>query len=169
MRGANARDISQCNPMPEGNEVTAKELADLLGLEEPTIRQLYGQGLLVRIRHGVYDRRLSVRAYCENIRAQAARWGSGARAADLTAERARETRERADNLALRNAQLRGEMVSVADVERQWADTLRGLRSRLLALPSRLQQRLGRLSPHDVATIDRELRDALTEMGRDDAQ
>jgi len=42
--------------------------------------------------------------------------------------------------------------------------LRGLRSRLLTVPSRLRQIVPHLTTSDVTVIDRELRDALQELG-----
>jgi len=38
---------------------------------------------------------------------------------------------------------------------------------MLAIPARVQQRLGHLTAHDVQMIDREVRDALEEASRDD--
>lgn len=52
--------------------------------------------------------------------------------------------------------------------REWIDILRGLRSQLLAIPSRLRADLGHLTAADVAQIDRALRDTLTEIGGGDA-
>ena len=47
-------------------------------------------------------------------------------------------------------------------------TLRALRSLLLAVPSRLRQSMQQLTTSDVTMIDRELRDALQELGHADA-
>jgi phage terminase Nu1 subunit (DNA packaging protein) len=52
------------------------------------------------------------------------------------------------------------------VEAQWSDIVRMLRSGMLALPTRVQQRLGHLTAHDLAEIDREIRDTLTELSDD---
>lgn len=41
-----------------------------------------------------------------------------------------------------------------------------VRSNMLALPSRVQQRLGHLTAHDLAEIDREIRDSLEELSDD---
>ena len=53
------------------------------------------------------------------------------------------------------------------VARERYDMLRMVWSRMLALPSRLQQRLPNLTAGDVAAIDREIRDALMETGNGD--
>jgi phage terminase Nu1 subunit (DNA packaging protein) len=54
-------------------------------------------------------------------------------------------------------------VEAVAVEREWAAILTRLRARLLAAPSRAGQRLPHLTAHDVAALDREIRDALAEL------
>lgn len=82
----------------------------------------------------------------------------------LLREKTRLATEQADKIALANAKARGELVSAVAVEREWSAILRELRSALLAMPTRLQQRAPHLTAHDIRLIDRELRDLLTEMG-----
>ena len=55
---------------------------------------------------------------------------------------------------------RGDMVRAADVEREWANVLRDVRSTMLAVPSRVESKLAHLSAHDVAEIDSEIKAAL---------
>ena len=59
------------------------------------------------------------------------------------------------------------MLPAAEVEGAWATILRDLRSGLLALPGRIQQRLSHLTKHDIAGIDREVRDCLARLGNDE--
>ena len=81
---------------------------------------------------------------------------------DAAAESARYAKERADNLALKNKQLRHELVEAAEVEKVWSGELRELRSAILAAPSRLRQRLPHFTREDIEAIDMELRDILKE-------
>ena len=83
---------------------------------------------------------------------------------DAGAEHARLAKERADTQALKNAQLRRELVPAAEVERVWAGEWRMLRSAILAAPSRLRQVLPHLTREDIAAIDAELRTILSEFG-----
>lgn len=83
---------------------------------------------------------------------------------DAAAEHARLAKERADTQALKNAQLRRELVPAAEVERAWAGEWRTLRSAILAAPSRLRQVLPHLTREDIAAIDAELRTILSEFG-----
>ena len=137
-----------------------------MGVLVRTVTDLARRGIVVRVAPGAYDGPASVRAYCAHLRETAARRGGTSDGSSLTAERLRLVREQADREALRNAALRRELLPAAEVEATWAATLTGLRARLLALPSRAQQRLGHLTAHDVAALDREVRGALTELGGD---
>lgn len=143
--------------------VTSSVLADWLGLSARAVQQHAKDGVLPRNAEGSFDLQTAVLAYCKHMRAVAAGRG-GAAQSTLTAERARLAREQADACALKNAVTRGELVEVAEAERAWADTMRQVRSCLLAVPSRVRQRLGHLTVADVEVIDREVRDALTEAG-----
>lgn len=61
------------------------------------------------------------------------------------------------------AKRRGEFVEAAAATRAKADENRRLRSRLLAAPSRVRARCPHLTEQDIAAVDREIRDALTEL------
>lgn len=84
---------------------------------------------------------------------------------DLLAETKALKRAQREKLELQNAQARGELLSAKAVEAEWAAILRDVRAGMLAIPSRLQQQLPHLSAHDVSEIDREIRDALNQLGR----
>ena len=147
--------------------VRAAVLAEMLGISERAIRSLAERGIVQRTPDSLYPFAESIRAYCHHLREAAAGRGGQGAGSKLTAEREREVRERADHLALRNAQARGEMLPAVDVERRWSIIIRVVRSRMLSVPSRVRQSLGHLTAHDVAVIDREIRAALTELGHDD--
>jgi len=81
------------------------------------------------------------------------------------AEKIRLANAQAVKIELQNAQARQELLPAKAVEAEWSAVLRDVRAAMLALPSRLQQRLPHLTKHDTATIDEEIRDALTEASR----
>lgn len=58
----------------------------------------------------------------------------------------------------------GEAGNRSGVEAEWSGVLRTVRAGMLAVPSRVQQRLPHLTAHDVAQIDAEVRAALVEVG-----
>lgn len=160
------------NPTPDPNRPDpprpAAWLAATIGVTEPVVRALGRRGVIPRTPEGRYPIRASVQAYCRHLRdAAAARGAGGGAGSGLAAERLRQVRERADGLALANARTRGELVELATVEADWTRIMVALRARLLAVPSRCASRMGQLTPAELATIDREIRDALTELGSDD--
>jgi phage terminase Nu1 subunit (DNA packaging protein) len=90
-----------------------------------------------------------------------------ARAAPLakaTAERGHHAAAQADLAEIKAAKLRGELIEAAVVEAEWSGVLRTVRAAMLAVPSRVAQRLPHPSKHDVAEIDNEVRAVLIEVG-----
>ena len=148
--------LGDATPAPD--TASAETLGELLGISPRVVREHASRGIIVKVSKGAYDVPASVRAYCTHLREQAA--GRSA-STNLTAERIRVAKEQADALAMKNAAARREMVPAREVESEWAAVLRDVRAAMLALPSRIQQRLPHLTAHDVATVDREIRDALT--------
>ncbi|GLK71289.1 hypothetical protein GCM10017643_14040 [Ancylobacter dichloromethanicus] len=146
-------------PPPFGAPLTADEMGALLGIAPRTVRELAGRGVVLRAGRGRYDAAGSVASYCAHLREQAAGRAGDAQAG-LTSERARQAREQADHLALKNAEMRRELLPAAEVERAWTEVLRDIRARMLAVPARCMARLGRLSPSEGAILDEEVRDAL---------
>ncbi len=144
------------------------DLCNLLGITPAALTGLVKRNLAVRLGHDAYDLAETVSRYVQHLRGTAAGRGGEEQVLTLTGERARLARAQADAQELKNATLRGELVPAAEVERAWSDTLRGLRSQLLALPSRIRADLGHLTPADVERIDRIMRDTLTDLGEADA-
>ena len=144
---------------------SAAWLAATIGVTENVVSGLGRRGIIPRTPDNLYPIRASVGRYCAHLRDQAAARGAGGGAGSgLAAERLRHTREKADQVELANARTRGELVELATVEADWTRILVALRARLLAVPSRCASRNGQLTPADLAAIDREIRDALTELG-----
>jgi phage terminase Nu1 subunit (DNA packaging protein) len=143
---------------------TAAVLADLLGVSPRSITDLAKRGIVMRADGGGFDKRKSVRGYCDYLRKLATGRGGDAAIATATIERARLAKAQADAVELKNAAVRGTMLDAGEVEREWSDILRGVRAGMLAVPSRAAQRLPHLSKHDIAEIDAEVRAVLTEIG-----
>lgn len=148
-------------------EVSAKDLANVLGVKDRTVRDFADRGLVIRAGRGRYRLVASVRSYCEHLRATASGRGGEDEAKTLTAERTRLAREQADQTALKNAALRRDLVPAAEVEREWSEILRRVRSGCMAIPSRIRQSLTHLTAYDVQAIDAEVRVVLAEIGADD--
>lgn len=149
---------------PAGDTVSAADLAEWLNLSPARIHALAREGVIPRT-DGRFHLQASVRAYVEHLReGQRGRLASNP---DLNAEKLRLARANAEKIELANAKTRASLVPVAEVESAWASVLRDVRAAMLAIPARVQQRLGHLTAHDVQMIDREVRDALEEASHDD--
>lgn len=148
--------------MPE--IVTTEALARLLGVTDRLIRELARKGIIVRTGRGAYELEKSVSGYCAHLREIAAGRGGQAAGATLAVERARVAKEQADGLGRKNALARAELVEAVAVRDEWSAVLRVFRAGMLAVSSRVQQRLGHLTAHDISEIDLEIRAALTEAG-----
>lgn len=140
-------------------------MALLLGLSRRKVSELAVRGLLTRTSRGQYEL-ASIRLYVSHLRTIAAARG-GDDDIDLTAERARLARAQADKAEVQVRVLNGDLVEAEAVKREWSDILRGVRSRVLTVPSRVRQSLSHLTVHDVERIDSELRRALEEAARDE--
>lgn len=137
--------------------ITADQLGALLGVSGRVVRELAQRQIISRASKGVYPTHASVAAYCAHLREQAAgRSGS----VSLTSERVRVTTAQAEKLEMANAAARGELIPAREVTATWASILRDVRSAMLAVPNRCGSLLPHLTPHDVATLDGEVRNAL---------
>ena len=81
---------------------------------------------------------------------------------DAQAEKARLDKERADNMELKNAQLRGELIHIDAIREESDRNAVSIRNRFLSMPDRLAQMLETCSSFTErrAVIDSEIRRAL---------
>jgi phage terminase Nu1 subunit (DNA packaging protein) len=138
-------------------------LTDLTGISGTAIRDLAARGIVVRDGRGQYRLAESLVGYAAHLRELAQGHGDETAQQRAAGERGRLAAANADIAELKAAALRGELVEAAAVEREWSAILTRLRARLLATPSRAGQRLPHLTPHDLAEMDREIRDALASL------
>jgi phage terminase Nu1 subunit (DNA packaging protein) len=99
------------------------------------------------------------------------RAGSGRKPApgeSLESARRRKETALADLRQLEVQKRRGELLEAEAVAREWGDLCRTVRAGVLAVPSRIRQRVPSLRAQDVDVIDRELRDALAALVDADA-
>lgn len=150
-------------PVEGDTPVTAAELGEWLGITPNRAHALGRDGILPRGDDKTFPLRASIRAYCDHCRSLA----KGKQVDnDLAAEKLRLAKANAEKVETANAKLRGELIPAVEVEREWATVLRAVRAAMLAVPSRVAQTAGHLTPHDINAIDREVRDALEETAHD---
>lgn len=148
--------------------ISAQALAKLTGLSTRRLRELAEAGTLPRTAKGMFPHPGALLAYIKGLReAAAGRATDESGGQDLIRERAGLAKEQREAQALKNAQARGTLIDAATAERRWADEMVRIRSRLLAIPTDVAQALPHLTKHEIASIDRTLRDAMDEAGRGD--
>lgn len=137
-------------------EIPSGAMQWLLGVNKVAPNDLAKRGIVVRGRkRGTYAVEASVSGYCHHLRDMAAGRG-GEHAAEA---RARLGQAQADLAEAKAAQLRGETLPVAEIEKLWTSKLRAFRNRVLAIPSRVKD----LSARQRASLTQEVRAALTEL------
>ena len=88
---------------------------------------------------------------------------------DIDSERLRKTREEADQIMLKNAQARGSVIDLADVEKLWTGIAAAVKQRILNIPVKIesQYRIGMNQSALRKLIERETDDALNELANCD--
>ena len=145
-------------PKSKDVEVSAQELAEMLGITAKSVAGLAVKNEAVRARRSRYWRNASTQAYCASLRTAAAGRGSPAaeaRARLITVQAAAAERE--ELLAL------GKALPTDAVEARWTANWREARAVLMSIPTRLAQRT-HLSRQDLDEFEAELRDRLEELG-----
>lgn len=145
--------------------LTESDLATFWGRTARQVQKLVSEAVLEKGADGRFDASDATQRYIHRL-AISAKTRSTA-TPELQAEKLRVTKAQADQIELKNAEKRGEMVSAAAVKSAWAEMLRDVRAAMLAVPSRVLQRLPHLSAHDLDQIDREIRNALQETADDE--
>ena len=130
-RAEEAEDTAMTDDDDKG--VSAATVAGYLGISARAVADLGKRGIAVKAGPGCWRLRESVSRYCDDLRRQAK--GKGGELA--AAERGRLASAQADLVALRVAKQRGGLLDAREVEREWTDVLRVVRSGMLALPSRV--------------------------------
>ena len=148
--------------------ISEPDLADLLGLDARTVRKHGANGVVVKAIKGtrsgpaVYDLEQSIRGYSRWIADRATRHSDDD---PLKLEKIRQAKAAAEKLELHNAAARGELVTVEEVARRWADIVHTVRAGLLAVPARCQTAGDGVTPELRSVIDREIRRALEDLDR----
>lgn len=149
-------------------EMKQAAVAALLGLSSRRISQLSEEGIAVRVGPGTFDASVTIQNYIRHVAGKA---GSREANLDLNAEKARLAKEQADQVSLKNAVTRGELVEAEAVAQEWEGIVADVRSAMLAVPGRLRRRAGgALDAAAISLVDHEIREALTALAKpDDAQ
>jgi len=115
---------------------TLAELAKHLDMQVSNLQKLIAQGVIAKQDKGQYNLDQARSEYIHHFRAinQGRMTKDGL---DLQAERARLAKEQADAKEMENAIERGDLVYIEDVAKQFENQLTKVRTKLLALPTKL--------------------------------
>jgi len=155
-------------PKPEKPRiVNAVALAELLNLTKQRVHQLVAEGLPRELR-GKYDLDKAVRWYVRYLQAAIEKKAIPLEGDELVSEqreRVRKMRLDADLKEIELARERGELVAIADVEKEIADLVLATKARIMAVPARLAaELLGETSRVMAqAKIERALKDSLVQL------
>lgn len=81
-------------------------------------------------------------------------------------DRARLARAQASLASLKAKKLAGMLIDAQEVKNTWVSVMASVRARLLAVPARVAQTNPRLAQGEIEAIDREIREALSELADD---
>lgn len=161
------------NAAPElPEEVGVESLAAVLGITAHRVRQLVEEGAVKKTGHGRYRLGESVRGYLAfKLRAQADELERSTAGEDFEIHRARLYKARADAAEIDLALRMGEVIHGDIAEELFTDCIRKMRSKVLAMPTRLAPQLEGVC--DIKAIYSLLREAchdtLTEVADYDPQ
>jgi phage terminase Nu1 subunit (DNA packaging protein) len=141
--------------------VTESELADFWQVSSRQVRKLLSDAVIKKVDGKRFSKAAATRGYLRHLVASAR--VRGGNDPELRAEKLRLAKEQADHLELKNAEKRRQLVPAKQVESEWSDILRTVRSGLLAVPGRVGARLA-LSQTHLSEIDIEIRAVLKELG-----
>lgn len=118
--------------------VNSITLGNIWGITDRRVRQLKEEGVISEVARGKYDLVDCTRKYCDYLR-QALNSNSGSKEVKLNydTEKALHEKAKREKAELQLQIMRGEVHRSEDVERVMTDMLSRMRSKLLALPSKV--------------------------------
>ena len=111
------------------------QVAKELDLSTKMVGELVSREILTKKERGKYDVAEARTEYIRHLRKVAA-GRANAGELDLGEERARLAKEQADAKEMENSMLRGELVYIDDVAKQFGEQASAVKTRLLAIPSK---------------------------------
>jgi phage terminase Nu1 subunit (DNA packaging protein) len=146
--------------------VTEAQMAALLGIATRNVRDWASRGVLVKAgpRKG-YKTVESLHNYLGSMRDQAAgRATTGGRT--LADEKAEDVRIGRQIKELKLAQLRGDVLTVAEVSESWSGFATAVRAAVLGLPGKARSTIPHLTAHDAEVLKRLCRNALSDLAEE---
>lgn len=139
------------------SEISIPEFSKMVGITSRQIYNLIKEGVLPpQSSRGKLSLKEATPAYMRYLRERT-------RGNDLTAERTRLTRLKADKVALESENIRKRYLHADEVREGWEALVREIKAALLTIPARIAAKLPHLTPHVIAELDREIREVLASL------
>ena len=119
--------------MPDPATYPLSTICKLLDLSERRIQQLAREGVIPKSERGRYELVPAVQGYIHYLRDRSLDVG----VVSIDIARQRKTAAEAEMAEMELAKARAEVVCIEDVAKQWDQILSGVRTRMLALPTKL--------------------------------
>lgn len=133
-------------------KVSRVEIARIFDVSEPSIRNWLNEATPLPRENHEYDTRTCINWFTD--RAIRKKLGDGEDGVySLETERARLAHHQANNEALKEAQLKGDLIQSGEVQKQWSDAVLSMRNKMLSLPSKLAKIA--INADSVREIERE--------------
>jgi phage terminase Nu1 subunit (DNA packaging protein) len=143
--------------------VGTTRLAKLLGITDRRIQQLVTEGVLEKEGRGRYDLAKTFQRYIQySVDQVRARQSTGTKLEEET----RLLKERADQVAMENDRLRGELIPRGEVRITWEHLVTASRTRLLAIPSQIKTKWPDTDMAMVLGVEEWIRQCLEELKHD---
>jgi phage terminase Nu1 subunit (DNA packaging protein) len=139
---------------------SAADLAEWCDITPRTVETYVQEGVFTRVGPNLFALKANNRAYIAKLRAAASGRNSVTEGA-----RGRLIEAKAKQVELKVGELDGRLVTIIDVIANWDSALRTLRDGVLAIPNRCAARVPGLTREVIYEIDQELREILTELGK----
>jgi phage terminase Nu1 subunit (DNA packaging protein) len=144
----------------EMETVNATTLADLLGVSRKTIAEWATAGVVVRLGHGAYDLRRSVKGFARHMQA---RDRGGSAMAEVSVERAALLRLQRERAEFELSKSKKEYLPLAEVNAAGESVVRICRMAVMSIADRIGPSVG-LSREGYFALKEECRIILTDLG-----
>ncbi len=147
------------------DEVSANQLAELLGFSERSVREWASRGVIVRgEKPGRYRALESIRNYVAVLREGADEASiSGSR--KLAEEKAKIASIDRQLKAVKLAQIEGDTLTLAEIDEAWTQFSAELNHAILSVPREARAAIPHLTEHDERTMMRVVGDMLVDLAR----
>jgi phage terminase Nu1 subunit (DNA packaging protein) len=149
--------------------VPSATLAALFSVTDRRIRQLADDGVIPRAARGRYPLAASIRGYVKFL-GRSGGDGSPAPATSFSAARTRLTIARAELVEMERAEKAATLIPSDQVEAAWIKITSIIRTRLLAIPTKVALRLASKGAAEIEReLEREIREALIDVAETEVE